>query len=99
MPRLGLDGYIDAYLDHLRVERGLAKNSVEAYARDLGKLAKAAEARGVDAAEGLSVPLLAELMATLSRGGLSARSSARHLSAIRGFCKFLVRERVIEDDP
>ena len=38
---MDLHGWIDAYLDHLRVERALAKNSLEAYARDLGELARA----------------------------------------------------------
>lgn len=99
MARLTLDGYIDAYLDHIRVERGLSANSVEAYARDLSKLAKAAEERAVTEPAQLGVELLADLMTRLSRQGLSARSSARHLSAIRGFCRFLVRERVLEDDP
>jgi integrase/recombinase XerD len=99
MPDLTLDGYIDAYLDHVRVERGLTTNTVEAYARDLAKLASAAEERGVTGPTGVDVGLLARLMAELSRGGLSARSSARHISAIRGFCRFLVRERVIEGDP
>ena len=43
MSTLTLDSYIDAYLDHLRVERGLAQNSLMAYARDLAKLARQAE--------------------------------------------------------
>jgi integrase/recombinase XerD len=36
---LELHAWIDSYLDHLRVERALAKNTLEAYARDLGELA------------------------------------------------------------
>ncbi|MEA2752424.1 MAG: integrase/recombinase XerD, partial [Myxococcales bacterium] len=39
----GLDGWIDSYLDHLRVERALAKNTLEAYARDLGEIAVAVD--------------------------------------------------------
>ena len=37
---MDLQGWIDAYLDHLRVERALAKNSLDAYARDLNDLAR-----------------------------------------------------------
>ncbi len=94
-----LDGWIDSYLDHLRVERALAKNTLEAYARDLGEIAvhvddaQAADVRGIDAAVVLG------FVVTASRRGKSARSSARQLSALRGFFRFLVRERAIETDP
>ena len=43
--RVNLDGWIDAYLDHLRVERALAKNTLDAYARDLARLAGARRRR------------------------------------------------------
>ena len=88
---------IDAYLDHLRVERGMSKNTLEAYARDLNQLA-ARLAEGV-AAEDVTESDIAALMSSNVRRGLSVRSSLRQLSAIRGFFKFLLRERVIESDP
>jgi integrase/recombinase XerD len=96
---LGLDGWIDSYLDHLRVERALAKNTLEAYARDLGEMAVqvdedvAADVRKIDPG------VVLELVISGSRKGKSARSSARQLSALRGFFRFLVRERAIETDP
>ncbi|MBX3230228.1 MAG: site-specific tyrosine recombinase XerD [Labilithrix sp.] len=89
--------WIDAYLDHLRVERALARNTLEAYARDLGELAKHVDGEGdpkaIDPAQVLDFVLAA------SRRGKSARSSARQLSAVRGFFKFLVREKAIAADP
>jgi len=94
-----LDGWIDSYLDHLRVERALAKNTLEAYARDLGEIAvhvddaQAADVHRIDAA------VVLDFVVTASRRGKSARSSARQLSALRGFFRFLVRERAIETDP
>jgi integrase/recombinase XerD len=95
-----LHGWVDAYLDHLRVERALAENTLAAYARDLGKFADHAEKslakRGEDTLDGGDV---AAFLVGLSRQGLSARSSARHLSAVRGFAKFLVRERLLSEDP
>lgn len=96
---LTIDGYIDAYLDHLRVERGLAANSLMAYARDLTKLARQAEEAGISSIERLDLHLMTAMLSRLVREGLSARTVARHLSAIRGFFKFLVRERVLEEDP
>jgi integrase/recombinase XerD len=95
----GLDGWIDSYLDHLRVERALARNTLEAYARDLGEIAihvsdeAAADVRRIDPTAVL------DFVISGSRRGKSARSSARQLSALRGFFRFLVRERAIETDP
>jgi integrase/recombinase XerD len=88
---------IDTYLDHLRVERNLAKNTLESYARDLNALAARLgdDARAKDVSEGD----VAKLLAANAKRGFGARSSARQLSAIRGFFKFLVRERIVEKDP
>lgn len=99
MSALTLDTYIDAYLDHLRVERGLAQNSLMAYARDLSKLAKQAEEAKIERLESLDIGVMTALLTKLVGEGLSARSVARHLSAIRGFFKFLVKERMLSEDP
>jgi len=88
----------DEYLDHLRVERGLAPNSLLAYGRDLARLARFAGSRG-GAAPGLRQQDLSEFIASLRAEGLSARSTARAVHAIRGFYRFLVREGRLRDDP
>jgi integrase/recombinase XerD len=94
-----LHAWVDAYLDHLRVERALAPKSVEAYARDLAKLCAHAEAQGVAAPSGIDATLVSTYLVTLGDQGIGARSAARHLSAVRGFLRFLVRERALEADP
>jgi integrase/recombinase XerD len=94
-----LHGWVDAYLDHLRVERALASKSIEAYARDLAKLCAHAESQGVRDPQGLDGTLIDTFVVQLGRDGLGARSAARHLSAARGFLRFLVRERQLEADP
>jgi integrase/recombinase XerD len=96
---MNLDAWVDAYLDHLRVERALSPRTVDAYAQDLSKLCAHAEANGVSSTSELSPALMAMYMVELGRVGLGARSAARHLSAVRGFCRFLLRERAIEKDP
>jgi integrase/recombinase XerD len=93
-----LHGWIDTYLDHLRVERALARNTLEAYARDLGELATAAGDSGEDV-RNLGAETLLNLFVDGSRAGKSARSSARQMSAFRGFFKFLLRERAISQNP
>lgn len=96
---MDLHAWVDAYLDHLRLERGLAANTVEAYASDLGKLLKLAQARGLDDPKQIELEVVAEYLTSLGKAGLGARSAARHLSALRGWFRFLVRERAIEADP
>lgn len=94
---MDLERWIDAYLDHLRVERALAKNTLEAYARDLNALAEHAGG-GVDPKD-IGPEALAGLMVGNVRRGFGARSSARQLSGLRGFFRFLVRERAVAEDP
>lgn len=99
---MDLSTHVDAYLDHLRVERGLAANTLAAYATDLRKFAAFAEpaiARRGSGLEELDGGDIAGFLVNVSKQGISARSSARYLSSVRGFLKFLVRERMLEADP
>ena len=79
---------LDAYLTHLTVERRLARNSVEGYARDLSGLADFAShrSRSVDA---LSRTDLEEHVRDLMAEGRSPRSVARAVACYRGFFRFL----------
>ena len=96
---------IDAYLDHLVVERGLAANTVEAYRRDLARYARflAATRPG----EGLSAVderhVSAYLRSLREPAGdetpLSVTSAARAMSAVRGLHRFATREGLTGTDP
>ncbi|MEP7051755.1 MAG: site-specific tyrosine recombinase [Pseudomonadota bacterium] len=94
-----LDGLVEAYLNHLRVERALSPRTLEAYGRDLNKLSGFAEAAGIDRAEAIDLGTVSAWLSQLAREGLSARSAARHLSAVRGLMKFLLREGALSADP
>ena len=89
---------IDAYLTHLTVERRLAANSVESYARDLTMLATfaAGQSRGVDA---LGRAELEGLVRDLMSEGRSPRSVARAVACFRGFYRFLVVDGRLEVSP
>lgn len=99
---MDLSPHVDAYLDHLRVERGLARNSLAAYGSDLAKFAAFAE-KALARRSGLGdldAGDVSAFLRDLSKGkGLAPRSAARHLSAVRGFFGFLRREGVVTDDP
>jgi integrase/recombinase XerD len=93
---VNLHGWIDAYMSHLRVERGLSKNTLDAYGHDLARLAATVGDPDPASIDGEQIArLLVDNVAT----GFGARSSARQLSGLRGFFRFLVRERAISTDP
>jgi integrase/recombinase XerD len=86
------------FLNYLRVERGLAANTLEAYARDLEKLRRFAAER---AREPLTLER-SDLVAFLERlfqSGLDARSVERTLVTVRNFFKFLVLDGHRKTDP
>lgn len=94
-----LEGLVEAYLNHLRVERALSPRTLEAYGRDLNKLLAFAEELGVSRADAVDLGTISGWLTRLAHQGLGARSAARHLSAARGLMKFLLREGVVGSDP
>jgi integrase/recombinase XerD len=93
-----MESHIDRFLEHLVVERGLAQNSLEAYRRDLTRYADYLKARRrrVTTLDRAEVP---RYLLALREAGLSPRSVARHLSAIRQCHRFLVRDGYATSDP
>lgn len=88
----------ERYLDNLWLEKGLSPNTLASYRNDLKQLAE------WSAKQDKSLALLHKediqiFLATRFEKHISARSSARFLSCIRGFFIFLVRENVIKEDP
>lgn len=98
---MDLGGWVDAYLDHLRVERALSPRTVEAYAADLAKLCAHVDdtSAGRGSVDELDQTVVSTFLVAIAGQGLGARSAARHLSAVRGFCRFLQREHATDKDP
>ncbi len=89
----------DAYLAYVLTERGLARHSVDAYARDLADFLRFAARRGVGSLNEIHRATIALYLLTIRRRGLAPSSVARKLAAIRGWTAFLLREDLIGDDP
>ncbi|MFC6094064.1 site-specific tyrosine recombinase XerD [Saccharothrix lopnurensis] len=90
---------ITAYLDHLAVERGTARNTLDSYARDLRRYAAHLAGRGVTDLGGVTEPVVTDFLAGLRESGLAASSAARTLVAVRGLHRFAHREGLTAHDP
>ena len=89
-----VDGEIAAFLNFCRIEKGLAANSVEAYRRDLERFRASCGSGMPESADELG-----RHVDSLYRSGLGSRSVARHLTTLRNFYRFLLREGRLASDP
>jgi integrase/recombinase XerD len=94
---------VRTYLDHLTVERGLSRNTLASYRRDLDRYLATLAARGVTDLAETTAAEIAGHVAALRDGDaghppLSAASAARATSAVRGLHRFAVREGLAADD-
>ncbi len=87
--------HLDLFLQHLAVERRLAERTVAAYAADITAFLR--QHRG--AAGAVRAEDIRRHLERLHRAGISPRSRARRLSALRGFFRFLLDEGLVDHDP
>lgn len=89
---------VEAFLEMMSAERGAARNTIEAYRRDLSDYAGFLAGRGKSALSAQREEIVAYLY-FLDAQGLAASSAARRLSALRQFHKFLCADQLRPDDP
>mgnify|MGYP006196334115 FL=1 len=90
--------YIKDFVSYLKIEKGLAENSILAYQNDVDKLKEFAAASS-KLPDQLSYDDLKQFLSTLFDLGLSARSQARIISGIKQFYGFLILENLTKVDP
>lgn len=89
---------IDAFLEMLSAERGAARNTLDAYERDLKDFEGFLSTRS-KALDGATTRDVRDYLEQLTAQGLSASTAARRLSALRQFHGFLFAEGIRKDDP
>ena len=94
-----LSGFIDAFLAMVTVEKGLAKNTVEAYGRDLAGLAEYLLSKGISRWQEVDPTLVRSYVSALRQQGLSPRSITRHIVTVRRLFRFLEGEELISANP
>ena len=94
----GWDELVDRHLARQAVERGLARNSLEAYGRDLADFVRFCEKRKIRA-EALRPADLIAFLEDLAGRGLGPSSQRRYLASVRGLIREMVEERVMPADP
>lgn len=93
-----MDKFIDMFLDYLSVERGLSKNTIISYGRDLNAYLKFLDSIAKKTISSSSREDIREFMLHEKDKGLSVNSIARNLACLRMFYRFLTRERLIKTD-
>jgi integrase/recombinase XerD len=87
------------YLDYLLIERGMAQNTLEAYGRDLHRFEQFVREKGSIPLNAVAAEVIIEYLVRIKDEGLSANSMNRALAALRGFYKYLLEEKIIEETP
>ena len=88
------------YFNYLLIERGIAQNTLESYGRDLRRfLLFVQENKGLTDVREVTPEVIIEYLVRIKNEGLAANSMNRSLAALRGFYKYLLREKIIIETP
>lgn len=94
-----MEQLVDTYILHLKVERGLAVNTLDSYRRDLTKFIRFLKRQGVFGLEQVDRQRIMAFMEDLHKKGRAAATISRNLAAIRSFYSFLNQENLVSHNP
>lgn len=89
---------LERFLNYLTVEKGLSANTLEAYERDIRKFKSFLDKSGISLTR-FSRKDLTDFLMYLRDSGNQSSTLARNIAALRGFCKFMLLEGIIKEDP
>lgn len=91
--------YCEPFLQYMRIECGLAHNTILAYRHDLGTFVRFLHTLGRDTLADIGMDDVVRFVSDLSERGLAPTTRARMLIAVRMLCRFCVMERILLRDP
>ena len=94
-----MNGLLDSFLEYLSVERGLAKNTIEAYKRDLKSYIYFLRKKNIIHINSSNRAIIVAYLLQMQKSGKASSSISRTCAALRSFYQFLFREHVISEDP
>jgi len=94
-----MEEFLEHFLDYLRIERGLSKNTIVSYANDLKKYLKFLAKKNVSSLKAIDKKNIQDFLFEQRNKDIKPASVARAVSSIKSFHKFLVRENVVNQDP
>jgi integrase/recombinase XerD len=86
--------FLKPYIDYLYAEKGLSRNTIESYGRDLKKFLQFLKDKRFFTRKDIS-----RFIEKLRNDGQNSSSIARAISSIRSFCRYLLLEKIIDEDP
>ncbi len=98
-PAASLDSSADRFLHYMVAEQGLARNTLDAYGRDLARYIEHLSAARLRDPDAVKMADVLAFMKMLRESGLSTRSLARCLTVLRMYHRFLLREGLAKEDP
>ncbi|SLM30025.1 Tyrosine recombinase XerD [Desulfamplus magnetovallimortis] len=96
---LHIDKIAELYTNHMVLEKGLAANTIESYTHDLAVFFGFMAKNYIEQISEINTTAILAWLVYLKKEGLSARSRARNLIAVRGLFKFLIQENIVTSDP
>ncbi len=94
-----MSDWIADFINYLSVERGLALNTLESYGRDLRQYAQYLGAQDYPSLDAVSRETIVGYLLHLQEEGKATATIARRLAALKAFYQYLVRERLMSEDP
>ncbi len=94
-----MEGYVNAFMNYLAIERGLAKNTLESYGRDVKQFQLYMQNLHLELIKDSNKNMIQQYLETLQTKGRAVSTISRNIAAIKAFYQYLVKEHYLEDDP
>ena len=94
-----MEQYIDRYVEYLRNVKKSSENTIASYRRDLMKFVAYFCDKHLDRLEDITETYITSYVLDMEKNGMSMATVSRNIASIKSFYAFLLRERIVDDDP